>query len=205
MAENREAAGGRRLLQAGLWLLIGAAAIIATAAWYWPGQQTLDIADYGGGSYALVDHRGNPFTPESLIGQPALLFFGYTNCPDVCPITLGQIAAWFEELGADAKDVGAYLVTVDPARDTAPALADYLSWAGNRVTGVTGSPDQVSSLMKAWHVTAEQVPGLDGSYTVDHTASVFLVDAGGRFRGTIAYLEAWDTAVAKLRRLATTP
>ena len=141
-------------------------------------------AAIGGGTYALVDQRGEPVDQTMLVGQPSMLFFGYTHCPDVCPTTMGEMAAWFETLGDEAKDLKAYFVTVDPARDT-PEIIDELCVAGSRdrMTGVTGTPEEIDKIVKAWGVVAEKVPGEGGDYTMNHTASVFLVNRKGEYRG----------------------
>ncbi len=136
-----------------------------------------------------------------LVGHPSLLFFGYTHCPDVCPTTMSEMAVWFEELGADAGDLKAFFVTVDPERDTPAILGDYVAWVSDRITGVTGKRDQIDKIISAWRVVAEKVPGNGDDYTMNHTASVFLVNAKGEFEGTIAYQEEASTALAKIRKL----
>lgn len=161
----------------------------------------LNIANYGGGSFSLIDHNGRSIDETMFLGHPSLLFFGYTNCPDICPTTISEMMAWLDEIGPAAESVKAYLITVDAKRDTQEVLASYVGWTEGRVTAVTGSPSELARLMDAWQVSAEPVPGTNGAYTMDHTASVFLIDDLGRFRGTVAYRESWDTAVAKIRRV----
>jgi protein SCO1/2 len=166
-----------------------------------PADNRLSIADYGRGSYELVDQDGAVLDETMFLGHPSMLFFGYTHCPDICPTTMAEMVNWLEEVGAPAESLKAYFVTVDPARDTREVLASYVAWTGGRVTGVTGTAQELERMMSAWQVTADVVPGNGGEYTMDHTASVFLIDAGGSFRGTIAFRENWETAVAKIRRL----
>ncbi len=128
------------------------------------------------------------------------MFFGFTHCPEVCPTSLAEMTVWYEALGEQADDLNAWFVTVDPERDTAAVIGDYVSWTG-RVTGVTGTAEEVTKAAQSWGVYYEKVPLEGGDYTMDHTASVFLVNAEGEFEGTIAYREDSDTALAKLRRL----
>ena len=183
-----------------LWSLVVVAAIGATALFIFAPPKNPQTG-FGGGSYTLVDHRGNAVDQTMLVGHPSVLFFGYTHCPDVCPTTMGEMAAWFEALGDDAKDLRGYFVTVDPERDTPEIVAGYAGWVSDKMTGVTGTPEEIAKIVKAWGVLAEKVPGEGAGYTMNHTASVFLVNSKGEFEGTIAYQEDQDTALAKIRKL----
>jgi len=150
----------------------------------------------------LNDTAGRRFSiAASSRTELTLLFFGYTHCPDVCPTTMGEMTGWFADLGDEADTLKAFFVTVDPERDTPEILDGYVSWVSDRVTGVTGKPEEVAKMVKAWKVLAEKVPGQGSDYTMNHTASVFLVNAEGGFEGTIAYQEATPTAIAKIRKL----
>ncbi len=158
-----------------------------------------------GGPFELVDHRGETVTHEDFLGQPAVYFFGFTHCPDICPTTLFEITSWIQELGEEVDDLRFAFVTVDPERDGPEVVAQYLQAFDERIVGLTGTPEQVSAMAENWRVYVRKVPledGDGGDYTVDHTASVYLMDSDGRFFGTIAFGEADDNALAKLRRLA---
>lgn len=181
-----------------LWALVVLTAVAATAIFVTAPPTSAGI---GGGSYSLLDQRGSAVDQTVLQGHPSLMFFGYTHCPDVCPTTMSEMAVWFEALGEDAGDLRAFFVTVDPERDTPAVLGDYVSWVSDRITGLTGSRGEIDKIVQAWRVVAEIVPGEGGEYTINHTASVFLLDRQGRFQGTIAYGEDADTALAKIRRL----
>ena len=133
-----------------------------------------------GGPFALVSQDGAPTTQQALQGQPSLLFFGYTHCPDVCPATLSQISAVFKALGPDAK-AKAFFVTVDPQRDTPAAMKDYLSSFDPRIVGLTGSPEAIKKIEDDYKVYAEAKPDKDGTYTMDHTAITYLMDRKGLF------------------------
>jgi len=183
-----------------LWGLVVLAALGATALFVFAPPREPATTGLGGGTYSLVDGRGQPVDQAMLTGHPSLLFFGYTHCPDVCPTTMAEMATWFETLGPAADGVKAYFVTVDPERDTPAVIGDYVGWLDGKVTAVTGSRAEIDKMMTAWRVLGEKV-GTGDDYTMNHTASVFLVNAKGGFEGTIAYGENADTAVAKIRKL----
>ncbi|RLQ86866.1 SCO family protein [Notoacmeibacter ruber] len=180
-------------------------AIVGTLAYqsFYGGSDRSMIADTKmGAPFRLVDHNGDPITEEAIEGQPAAVFFGFTHCPEVCPTTLYELAGWLDQLGEDGENIQAFFISVDPERDTPEAMKSYVENFTDRITGITGDPKEIHELEKAWRVYAKKVPLEDGDYTMDHTASVMLVDSEGRFKGTIAYGESSDTALEKLRRLA---
>lgn len=182
-----------------LWAAVVLAAVGATLLFFL--RPPVQGGGIGGGSYALVDQRGNAVDQSVLVGQPSLLFFGYTHCPDVCPTTMGEMAGWFEALGSDGAQLRAYFVTVDPARDTPEILDGYVSWVSDRITALTGPQAEIDKIVKAWAAVAERVDGEDGDYTMNHTASVYLINPQGGFEGTIAYGENQETAVGKIKKL----
>ena len=184
-----------------LWVAVVALGLTAGAAALLLRQPAQAARSFGGGTYSLVDQNGKAVDQTMFQGHPSMLFFGYTHCPDVCPTTMAEMASWFQTLGDEGKDLRAYFVTVDPERDTTAVLGDYVSWVSDRITGVTGDPAEIAKIVKAWGITAEKVPLGDGAYSMDHTASVFLLNTKGEFEGTIAYGEANDTALGKLRNL----
>ena len=150
--------------------------------------------------FTLVDDRGAVARPRDLIGRPALIFFGFTYCPEICPTTLGRIGAWLDEIGPAAAAIQPVLITVDPDRDTVAALSDYVSAFDPGLRGWTGTPDEVARAADAFGVVYLKVPLADGDYTMDHTAGVFMFRADGGFAGVIDYHETPELAVAKLRR-----
>jgi protein SCO1/2 len=183
-----------------LWTLVVVAALGATALFVFSPPRNPAVTGLGGGSYSLTEASGAQVDQTMLTGHPSLLFFGYTHCPDVCPTTLAEMATWFQTLGPEAETLKTYFVTVDPERDTTAVIGDYVGWLDGRITGVTGSPAEIAKIVAAWKVLAEKV-GDGANYTMNHTASVFLVNAQGGFEGTIAYGEDAGTAVAKIRKL----
>lgn len=151
------------------------------------------------GPFSLVDHTGKSVTDKDFLGKPHLRFFGFTHCPDVCPTTLSWLSDLVEQSGAD---VPILLISVDPERDTQAVLADYISSFGPNIIGLTGTTQQVDAVIKTWKAYAKRVPQEDGGYTMDHTASVYLVDSNGAFRGTLDIHDASPTAnLAKLKGL----
>lgn len=154
-----------------------------------------------GTDFNLIDHNGNPITEAAFEGRPTMVFFGFTRCPEVCPTTLYEMAGWLDTLGEAGNDLQAFFISVDPERDTPEIMKGYAEAFTERVTGITGDPDEIARVVAAWHVYAARIATEDDDYTMDHTASVFLMDAKGDFKGTIAYGESAETAVAKLRQL----
>ena len=151
--------------------------------------------------FTLTDQAGRKVTERDMLGRPAVVFFGFTYCPEVCPTTLADLTSWLGELGPDADRLGIFFVTVDPARDTPSELAKYLSSFDPRIRGLTGNAADIDGIAKAFGIYYQRVE-IEGGYTMDHSASVLLLDSDGRFAGTISYQESKAVAVAKLKRLA---
>ncbi|SCY46294.1 SCO family protein [Paracoccus tibetensis] len=197
-------------------LILGSAGLVAAAgfmlavgAWRsgdlpWQQQVTETVgvrgADLGSMSWQLTNHEGDRVSPQSWIGQTSLVFFGFTWCPDVCPMTLLNISDWLEELGPDADGLAVHLVSVDPERDTPEVLADYLSNFDPRISGLTGYPDEVARAAEDFNATYRRVPRDDGDYTVDHTAGVMVFGPDGRLSSIIDLHDAPKFAVPKIRR-----
>ena len=179
--------------------------VLMCAAVGWAGYSYIAATPKGqafGAPFMLVAQDGSPITEKAFQGQPTLVFFGFTHCPEVCPTTLFEMNGWLKALGAEGDNIKAYFVSVDPERDTPELLKVYVSNVTERVIGVSGEPDKIAAMIKSFGVYARKVPTSGGDYTMDHTASVFLLNSAGDFHGTIAYGENADTAVEKLRRLA---
>lgn len=185
-----------------LWVAVVALGLTAATAAVLLRQAPPPLQDsFGVAQFNLVDQNGKPVDQTIFAGHPSALFFGFTHCPEVCPTTMAEMSAWFETLGAEGADLRAYFVSIDPERDTPEILGDYVSWVSDRITGLTGAPDQIAAIADAWGVYYQKVPLEGEDYTMDHTASVFLLDREGRFQGTIAYREDMQTALGKLRNL----
>jgi protein SCO1/2 len=183
-----------------LWALVAVAAIGATALYFLrPPQRPLGVT---GQEFALASTQGGTFTQNDLRGTPSLVFFGYTFCPDVCPTTLAETTAWRAALDLAPEDLRIIFVTVDPERDTPEMVKDYVEAFDPSIIGLVGSVEETENAKKAFGVFSEKVGEPDDPYyLVNHSALTFLIDENGQFEGTIAYQEAQDTAVAKVKRL----
>ena len=163
------------------------------------------VAGPYGVPFTLVAQSGQPISDQAFRGKPSAVFFGYTHCPDVCPTTLFELNDWLQKVDPDGTKLNAYFVTVDPERDTPAIMDQYVSNVSKRITGISGDPSKVMDMVKGFRVYAKKVPvdekQPNGDYTMDHTASVFLLDSAGGFAGTIAYQEDPDVAVKKLENL----
>ncbi|MGI9400875.1 MAG: SCO family protein [Rhizobiaceae bacterium] len=192
-----------KIVRYSAWALV--AVIIAVLGFTWfsgnGGKSIMEMAGAEiGGPFQLEKTDGSSITDRDLVGKPHAIFFGFTNCPEVCPTTLFDAAGWLEKLGSDAEKLDIYFITVDPERDTPEMLDVYMeSFPG--VTGLTGSPEALAEVQKAYKVYSRKVPLDSGGYTMDHTATVYLMNKDGKFNGTIAYGENPDIALEKIRRL----
>jgi protein SCO1/2 len=153
-----------------------------------------------GGPFDLVDQNGQPITDRDLKGKPFLVFFGYTHCPDVCPTTLFDVSELMHALGKDADKTAALFVTVDPERDTAPVIKDYLSSFDPHLRGATGDLKAIEAAEKAYRVYAKKVPTGNGEYSMDHTALIYLMDKQGRFVAPFSLKRKPEESAAELRK-----
>ena len=165
-------------------------------------EQVAGIASIGG-PFTLVDDTGATVTEKTLAGKPYAIYFGYTYCPEVCPTTLFDLSRWIKELGQNASKLNYVFVTVDPERDTPQLMHAYVASFDKHIRGFTGTPAQISKIAKEYRVYYKKIPTSDGSYVMDHSAMIYLMDARGRFDTVIAYQEKDATALAKLRKLLT--
>ena len=186
-----------RVFAYGLLIVLAVVVGAITFSWY----RTLHGSEPFGAPFELVDQRGARITEQAFRGHPTAVFFGFTHCPEVCPTTLFEMNGWLRELGEDGAELQAYFVSVDPARDTPEVLDLYVSSVSRRITGITGPADKIAEMIGAFGVYSRKIKLDDGDYTMDHTASVILLDSAGAFFGTIAYDENAGAAVAKLKRL----
>ena len=133
--------------------------------------------------FSLAGSSGAPVSAADVRGKVVLLYFGYTHCPDVCPATLTRIAQTLKRLGPRAAATQVVFVSVDPTRDSGRLLADYASYFGPQVMGVTGTDDQLTALTKRYRVAYRRdAPDAQGNYAVYHSSAVFVFDRDGRAR-----------------------
>jgi protein SCO1/2 len=174
-------------------------AVIMHVSGRWESPVTPAIASVGG-PFRLEDQNGKPFTDQDLKGDPFLVFFGFTHCPDVCPTTLFELSQVLKDLGKDADRTGALFITVDPERDTPATMKDYLSNFDPHLRGLTGDPATVAAVLKEYRVYAKKVPLKDGDYTMDHSAIVYLMDKNGHFVAPFNLKQPPEAAAAQLRK-----
>lgn len=167
-----------------------------------PGQSRSTGVATVGGPFTLTGTDGKTVTEKALLGKPSAIFFGFTFCPEVCPTTLFELTTLAEQLGPEADKLNFVFVSVDAERDGPEEMKQYLTAFDSRIIGLTGTPQQIDAAAKAFKIYYTKVPLENGDYTMDHTASVLLMDAQGKFFGTMAYEEAKDVMLAKLKRLA---
>ena len=187
-----------RFILVGILVVMAAAVGLMTFQWY----QRVYAGGPFGEPFTLVDQNGAEITQAAFRGQPTAVFFGFTHCPEVCPTTLFELDGWLNQLGDEGADIDAYFVSIDPERDTPEVLGDYVSNVSGRIVGITGEPEKVFAMAKSFDIYFRKVELDSGDYTMDHTASILLLDSSGDFAGTIAYGENPDNAIAKLKRLA---
>ena len=192
-----------KTLRIAAWGLVAGLAVILGAGYYGGNllrEKTQSVASIGG-PFALASTRGGVVDSKDLAGKPYAIFFGFTHCPEVCPTALYEMSNLLAKLGADAKDLRVFFVTVDPERDTVESMKDYVANFDPRIEGLVPTLQQLPGLASDFRVYYAKQPTSDGSYTMDHTALVFLMDSAGSFAGTMAYDEAMDAREAKLRKL----
>jgi protein SCO1/2 len=167
--------------------------------WALGGLRTVAAPSAIGGPFQLTDQTGQTVTDKNLLGKPTLIFFGFTHCPDVCPTELFELSEVLRAMGKDADRVNAYFVSVDPERDTAAAMKDYLSSFDPHLKGLTGDPAAVEKIIGEYRVYAKKVPLKDGDYTMDHTALVYLMDRDGKFVAPFNLKQSPQQAAADLQ------
>lgn len=174
----------RTLLTAAIaGLAVGAiAALMFVVATHEPGPRTESSGKaLIGGPFSLVDTTGKRVTDKDFAGKPMLVYFGYTSCPDVCPAGLQVISAALDKLGDKAAGLTPLFITVDPEHDTAAVMAEYVKSFHPRIVGLTGTPEEIAAVAKAYRVYYKKVPDeKDPSrYSVDHSSFMYLMDANG--------------------------
>lgn len=154
-----------------------------------------------GGTFRLVAQDGTQFDSRTLDGKPYAVFFGFTHCPEVCPTTMLEVSHVFDELGDEADDLTVYFITIDPERDTPEVLQDYVSSFTGRIVGLWGTPEQIAEVAKKFRVYYEKVPTSDGDYTMNHSASIYLMGRDGLFKSLVSYNDSSQDFLRKFQEL----
>jgi protein SCO1/2 len=176
-----------KLLRKILWAL-AAVALIWLLLWAdYRADQARETQSAFRAAFELTDHQGMPRTQEDFAGRWMLVFFGFANCPDVCPTTLAEVAAVMEGLGPDAGRIQPLFISIDPERDTPMTLADFVPRFEAGIIGLTGTPDQIDRTAKSFHIFYEKIEeaAAPGGYTMGHSSQLFLFDPEG------GYVTAW--------------
>ncbi|OYT98192.1 MAG: SCO family protein [Burkholderiales bacterium PBB1] len=162
--------------------------------------------DITGADYArtlsLTDQNGQPRTLADFKGKVTVVFFGFTQCPDVCPTTMAELAQVKASLGKDGDRIQGVFVTVDPERDTAAVLKTYMGGFDPSFVALRGSPEEIAATAKEFKVFYAKVPGkTEGAYSVDHTAGSYVFDTQGRVRLFVRYGSGAEALAADLKAL----
>ena len=153
-----------------------------------------------GGPFQLTDQDGNAVTEQTYKGKLMLVYFGFTYCPDACPTALGVMSAALDKLDVAAERVVPILITVDPERDTPQVLKDYVSNFHPRMVGLTGTPEQIAQVAKAYRVYYQKAAGATGGdYLMDHTLLIYLMDGEGKYLANFSASATPDDIAAKIR------
>ncbi len=137
--------------------------------------------------FSLLDHNGDAFTETDLVGQWSLIFFGFTNCPDICPLTMHELGGFYNQLEAldAAGDTDVIMVSVDPFRDDTEAVAQYVKGFHEDFIGVTGEFEEISNIARQLYIAHSQPPATppEGNYLVDHSGNILLINPEGQYHG----------------------
>ena len=141
-------------------------------------QKDDSIAAFKGSDFSLKDMNNNTITQKSFDGPLTAIFFGFTNCPDVCPMTLNKMDIVLDKLENKKKDVKFFFISVDPEKDTPEVIKEYLSNFDNKFIGITGDPEKIFLLYKSWGVMSKKIFLDNGEYNIDHSTPVILLKNG---------------------------
>ena len=136
------------------------------------------VASFKGSEFSLKDMNNNAINEKSFNGPLTAIFFGFTNCPDVCPMTLNKMDIVLDKLKKDKEQIKLFFVSVDPERDTPEVIKDYLSSYENNFIGITGEKEKIFLLYKSWGIMSQKVFTENGEYNIDHSSPVILLKDG---------------------------
>lgn len=197
----------RRVLRKFVHRLLSGLALSAALAACDADSQRFNSVDITGADYArnfsLTDHTGVKRTLADYRGKVVVVFFGFTQCPDVCPTTLANMAEVKKQLGKTGDALQVIFITVDPERDTAQLLAQYVPGFDSSFVGLRGSAEETAAVAKEFKVFYQKVPGKTAtSYTIDHTAGNYVFDRNGKIRLFVRHGTPVESLVADLKRLS---
>ena len=194
-------------------VLVGAGAVtvvLALGVWYWASHGGAGLLGGAkqtgrvliGGAFSLTDHQGKSVTEADFQGHYTLVYFGYTFCPDVCPMELQAITEALEQLGPKADRIVPLFITVDPERDTVPVLADYAENFHPRLRALTGTLEEVRVATRAYRVYFKKADGQeeDGDYLMDHTSLIYFMGPDGDYVTHFTFGTSPDEMAARLTK-----
>ena len=158
------------------------------------------VASITGSSFSLKDVNNNIITEKSFEGKATALFFGFTNCPDVCPMTLNKLDYIFNNLGKEKKNLKIFFISIDPKRDTPEVMKSYLSSFENKIVGITGESEKIFLLSKSWGIKSEKIFSEDGNYTVDHSSPIILLK-DGKYNSRITHLDDIEESLKIIKKI----
>ena len=154
-----------------------------------------------GGPYALTDENGHVVSQAAFQGRYTLIYFGYTHCVDVCPLTLATVSAALDELGSQGKNITPIFISVDPARDTPAVVKEYIQRFSSRIVGLTGTEAQLQPIMTAFHVSARRRAITGDGYLMDHSSLLYLMDGQNHLAGMIPVDSSAHQIAVELKQL----
>ena len=158
------------------------------------------VASVTGSSFSLKDVNNNTITEKSFEGPATALFFGFTNCPDVCPMTLNKLTLILDELKKEKKTLKIFFISIDPERDTPDVMKSYLSSFENTIVGITGESEKIFVLSKSWGIKSQKIFSEDGNYTVDHSSPVLLLK-NGKYIDRIAHHDNIEESLKIIKKI----
>ena len=158
-----------------------------------------NVASYTGSSFTLTDVNNNPITEKSFQGPTTALFFGFTHCPDICPMTLNKLNIISEQLKKENKSLKIFFISIDPKRDTPEVMRDYLSSFGDQFIGITGEPEKIFKLSQSWSIVSQKIFSENGEYTVNHSSPVILLK-DGKYVATIRQQDDIKKSLKKIKK-----
>jgi len=136
------------------------------------------LSSFKGSSFSLTDINNNPITEKSFEGPLTAIFFGFTHCPDVCPMTLNKLDIIIDRLEKENKNLKVIFISIDPDRDTPKIMRDYINSFNSNFIGITGEPEKIFLLSRSWGIISEKIFSENGKYSVNHSSPVILLKNG---------------------------
>jgi len=157
------------------------------------------IASFKGSDFSLKDMNNNTITQESFNGPLTAIFFGFTNCPDVCPMTLNKMDIVLDKLKNKKKNLKVFFISVDPKRDSPEIIKNYLSNFENKFIGITGEPEKIFLLYQSWGIMSKKIFLENGEYNIDHSSPVILLK-DGKYVATISHRDDIKQSIKILKK-----